>query len=215
MTSQIKCNICKEISGFGAEECGKDYQELVALGENLIILGKHFAVIPSVGPLSNTHVMLVPLTHVNSFAELSTAALEEASLLLEKLQLHVKQKIGRSLFFFESGAGELTDHSGGCITHAHIHCIAESIDFYDRLSREVLLKPVGRMDFSNADKKHGYIWFMSSTGEAYICNNPLLPSQFLRYIYAQSTKIPSIWNWRRHTNFPSIKEVLNIYHGIN
>lgn len=215
MKIQNRCNICKELSGLSAEECGTEYQELVTSGENIIVSGERLAVIPSVGPLSDTHAMLVPFTHVNSFAELSTTDLEEASLLLEKLQQHIQKKIGQKLFFFESGAGELTDHSGGCISHAHIHCIQESSEFFNRLSREVLLTPVKHMDFSSADTKHGYIWFMSSAGETYICNNPLLPSQFLRYIYAQNTNSPSIWNWRRHTNFSSIKEVINIYHGIN
>lgn len=215
MTSKVNCNICKELSGASAEECGSDYQKLVASGANTITSGKYFTVIPSVGPLSKTHVMLVPFAHVNSFAELPTNSLQEASTLLEKLQQHIQEKTGQKLFFFESGAGHLSDHSGGCITHAHIHCIMESPAFLDRLSQEVSPTPVGYMDFSSADTKHGYIWFMSSAKEAYICNKPLLPSQFLRYIYAQNTNSPSVWNWRRHTNFSAIQDVIDTYKGIS
>lgn len=215
MTIPAKCNICKELAGEGAEECGGDYQKLVSSGENIILTGAEFAVVPSVGPLDSTHVMLVPFVHVNSFAELPKATLKEAAELLDSLQRHVYKKTGGKLFFFESGAGELTNQSGGCITHAHIHCIAESPGFFDRLQQEVLLVPAREMDFSGADTKSGYIWFMSSAKEAYICNRPLLPSQFLRYIYAQYTARPSTWNWRRNTNFLEIKKVIDFYKGIS
>lgn len=214
MTSHPNCNICKELAGLCAEECGRDYQELVVAKRNVIVSGKNLVVIPSVGPLNNSHVMLVPRIHANSFAELPQREQEEALIILNKLQQHVNKKTGLKLFFFESGAGELTDHSGGCISHAHIHCIAESPDFFNRLTQEVVLTPVLPGDYSGADKKQGYIWFMSSAGKAFVCNKPLLPSQFLRYVYAQGTKSPNIWNWRRHTNFPSIKEVINTYEGI-
>jgi len=214
MTTKVNCNICKELAGTGADECGRDYQELICRGENIILSSSNFAIIPSIGPLSETHAMVVPFRHVNSFAELPPSALHETANLLGKMQEHIKKKLGKKLFFFESGAGQLTSHSGGCITHAHIHCITESLDFFDRLSVEVSLSPTKEMDFSGADTKHGYIWFRNSAGDSYICNKPLLPSQFLRYMYAQSTNSPSIWNWRRHANFTEVQEVLSAYKGI-
>jgi len=210
----IDCNICKELAGTGAEECGRDYQELIRRGENIIISSKNFAVIPSIGPLCSTHAMLVPYDHINSFAQLPLTALHEVASLLNRMQEFISKVQGRKLFFFESGAGLLTSHSGGCITHAHIHCITESSDFFNRLSAEVSLSPTNEMDFSGADTNHGYIWFRSSAGGCYICNRPQLPSQFLRYIYAQCTNSPNIWNWRRHTNFTEVQEVVSTYKGL-
>lgn len=214
MTPKLDCNICKELAGTGADECGQDYQALIRNGDNRILSSSNFAVIPSVGPLSGTHAMLVPLSHINSFAELPPNSLHEAASLLDRMQEHISKKLGEKLFFFESGAGQLTSHSGGCITHAHIHCITESSDFFDRLSAEVSLSLTEKMNFTGADTKHGYIWFRDSDGDCYICNRPLLPSQFLRYMYAQCTNSPNIWNWRRHTNFTEVKEVVSAYKGI-
>lgn len=214
MIDRTYCNICNELAGTGADECGGDYQGLIQRGENIILSSNSFAIVPSVGPLSRTHAMLVPFKHTNSFAELLSSELNEAVNLLNRMQEHSIKKLGVKLFFFESGAGQLTCHSGGCITHAHIHCIAESPDFFKRLSAEVSLLPVKRMDFSSADTRHGYIWFSDSDGNCYICNRPLLPSQYLRYIYAQCTNSPSIWNWRHHTNFTEVKEVVSAYKGI-
>lgn len=210
----IDCNICKELAGIGADECGEDYQKLIQSGDNILFSSNNFVIVPSVGPLNTTHAMLVPLSHRNSFAELSPSALHEAASLLDRMQEHIKNKLGKKLFFFESGAGQLTTHSGGCITHAHIHCITESSHFFDRLSAEVSISPTKEMDFTEADKKHGYIWFRDSSGNCFICNNPLLPSQFLRYVYAQCTNSPNIWNWRRHTNFTKVQEVVSAYKGI-
>ncbi len=215
METKLNCNICNELAGFGAEECGTDYQSLIAEGKNIILSSPHFAVIPSVGPLNKTHAMLVPFRHANSFAELSKSELEEATNLLDRMQDHIRQTLQQELFFFESGAGQLTSHSGGCITHAHIHCVTESADFLTRLDSEVSLSSAKDMDFTNADTKHGYIWFRSSAGKCHIANKPLLPSQFLRYIYAQCTNSPRTWNWRRHTNFAAVREVVSIYKGIH
>jgi diadenosine tetraphosphate (Ap4A) HIT family hydrolase len=215
MTPIHNCNICKELSGSGAAECGEDYQKIIRAGENILLSSAGFTAIPSVGPLGRTHAMVVPNRHVYSFAELDFSEIREASLLLYRMQNHIQRKFGERLFFFESGAGRLTAHSGGCISHAHIHCITESPGFFDRLSSEVLLVPAKEMNFSEADKEHGYIWFRNSEEANFICNRPLLPPQFLRYIYAQCAGSPSIWNWRRHANFTKIQEVISAYKGID
>jgi diadenosine tetraphosphate (Ap4A) HIT family hydrolase len=208
------CNICEEISGSGSNECGHEYQELIRSRQNILLSSPNFAVIPSVGPLHVTHAMIVPLRHVNSFAELSKGEIDEADELLQKLQNHITGRLGAGLLFFESGAGRLIDRSGGCIAHAHIHCVTDSPDFFERISVELPLVATKYMDFTGADTENGYIWFRSSAGNCYISNRPLLPSQFLRYVYAQCSGSPMKWNWRRHTNFTEIREVVALYNGI-
>jgi len=205
------CNLCSEISGEVAQECGPDYANLVAMNKNILFSSENFIVIPSVGPLNNTHVMLVPKKHVNNFAELSTAEIDEGLKILENLNLYVSKKLNHPLFFFESGAGSRVDHSGGCITHAHIHCVAYQADFFNKISEEVNLSAIKAGDYSSADKYLGYIWILNEKLEAYICNNPLLPSQFLRYLYSQCGKEPSSWNWRKNIRPLLIIEVIEIY----
>lgn len=215
MRSKSNCNLCQEVSGTCSPECGTEYRQLVSSQQNTIFASQNFVVIPSVGPLNNTHVMLVPKTHVNSFGELSKTDIAEGVEILQRLKTHIQEKFGQKLVFFESGAGNLTSHSGGCITHAHIHCVAESLEFERRLTSEVSLKPITPGDYSLTDIQHGYIWFQNGGGSTFICNRPMLPSQFLRYIYAQYGDTSNVWNWRKHINFPLIKDVLEAYRGVS
>lgn len=208
------CGICLEISGKGNQEFGKIYCELINSGENVILESASFLVIPSFGPLNDSHVMLVPKRHVNSFAQLTDLEINEGFKVLGLLKSHISSKRGENLIFFESGAGISTSHSGGCIVHAHIHCVADSKVFDERLRSEIKLEPVKERDYSKACINTGYVWYRDAQENSYICNSPMLPSQFLRYIYAQSCGSSSAWNWRRDINTPGIISVLKTYKGI-
>jgi diadenosine tetraphosphate (Ap4A) HIT family hydrolase len=208
------CNICLEISGRGINEFTSSYCELIRTGKNIILESANFLVIPSFGPLNDSHVMLVPKRHTNSFAQLSDSELREGFDILSTLSAHIQKAKGTDLVFFESGAGNMTSHSGGCIVHAHIHCVTSSTRFEERLKSEISLEPIRAMDYSAACIDSGYVWYCDEKNNAYICNNPMLPSQFLRYIYAQSCGSNSAWNWRRDINIPGVMSVLETYAGL-
>ncbi len=205
------CNLCLEINGTSAPELMGDYGSLVSSGKNRILESENFVVIPSVGPLNSSHVMLVPKFHANNFAVMSTSEIREGMSLLDRLDEYARRHFGSPLVFFESGAGRLSSHAGGCIIHAHIHCLLESEEFQRRLMDEVVFSAIPAMDYSCIDGDHGYLWFKDSSGMTRVCNRPMLPSQFMRYLYALCGKNSLMWNWRRHMNFGGIREVLNNY----
>lgn len=208
------CNLCREISGTCAISEAADYRQLVADGKNILLESPNLVAIPSIGPLNNTHVMIVPRRHVNCIAALSQTELNEAMKMVKSLSSHILKKTGNKLVFFESGASERYSHSGGCIAHAHIHCVAGSADFSARIFREIDLIPTSPWDYSTADKKNGYVSFIEEDGTFHLCNNPLLPSQFLRYIYADQTGTLRGWNWRKHPNIEGVLRVIETYRGI-
>lgn len=214
MTSKV-CNICEEIAGRSPVDCGRDYEEIVSSQQNVIAKTKNFILLPSVGPLNNSHVMLVPKLHVNSFAELSCEVREEAMHSLAELRLYAADHFGSSLIFFESGAGRYCDHSGGCIVHAHIHGVIKSKEFHQSLVNEIGLEREDGRCFTNADIDYGYVWYMDAESNSFICNHPLLPSQFLRYLYAQCGGNAQMWNWRRHINIGGVREVISNYSSLS
>lgn len=57
----------------------------------------------------------------------------------------------------------------------------------------------------------GYVWYSPDESSHFLCNKPLLPSQFLRYIYAETTSAPAQWNWRRHPNAKGVGRVIDNY----
>ncbi|MCA7885708.1 HIT domain-containing protein [Burkholderia contaminans] len=209
------CNICNELSLKSALESDRRYVSLVQSGDTRILETDNFVVLPSVGPIDSLHAMVVPRVHVNSFSTLPRSAIQEAHEILEQLRQFVEQVHSRKLVFFESGAGTLSDHSGGCIVHAHIHALSSCPSFSERLRREVALELQDSEEpLARADRKFGYVWFVDEEKREYICNQPLLPSQFLRYLYSQCCAAGSTWNWRRHPNVDGIFEVLRNYRGL-
>ena len=209
------CNICQELMLAQVESFDPRYQALVSSRENIIFETEDFVVLPSLGPLNDSHVMIVPKNHVNNFAGLQPTKLKQVELIESILSSHIAVALGKKLVFFESGAGELSSHSGGCIVHAHIHCVYESQEFECRLFEEVELKSGGKSLYEGADSDLGYVWYRSSNGKAYICNDPQLPSQFLRYVYSIAAGDVRFWNWRRHNNFDGVLRVIDNYKGIS
>ncbi|WP_085598045.1 MULTISPECIES: HIT family protein [unclassified Pseudomonas] len=208
-----KCNVCQELQGVAVEGCDPRYQVLVNSRQNIIHESADFVVIPSLGPLNDSHVMIVPKAHVNNFSVIHDSKLAQVRAILQALSSYIESKHGRSLVFFESGAGIRANHSGGCIVHAHIHCVYEQEEFERRLFQEVDFKEGGISWYAGADGDLGYVWYMDGKGKAALCNNPQLPSQFLRYVYSMGNGDIRFWNWRRHNNFEGVLKVVDCYKG--
>ncbi|NIF21360.1 HIT domain-containing protein [Candidatus Pantoea multigeneris] len=204
------CGICDEINGVSYIE---GYGKIVGDKKNIIAETNDFLIVPSVGPLNNSHVMLITKHHVNSFASIDRGIRDEARKTLRKLNEFMFKKTGRPLIFFESGAGKNIDHSGGCIFHAHIHCVYHSPEFENSLKKEINFTKIEdpRLNF---DTRNGYVWYMNNNYNEFICNNPLLPSQFLRYLYSNSNSIQGNWNWRRDNNISGIMKVIENYENL-
>ncbi|KHO35111.1 hypothetical protein PI91_14095 [Enterobacter sp. FB] len=201
------CGICDEINGVSFIE---GYDKIVRDKKNIIAETNDFLIVPSVGPLNNSHVMLIPKHHVNSFASIDRGIRHEARAILRKLNEFMNNKTGRPLIFFESGAGNKIDHSGGCIFHAHIHCAYHSQEFESALNKEIDFTKIEDQNL-NFDTKNGYAWYMNNNYNEFLCNNPLLPSQFLRYLYSNSNSIHGNWNWRRDNNIIGVMKVIDNY----
>lgn len=203
------CNICRELSTAPITEFGREYAEVVLSRENLIYESKNLVVIPSLGPLNYSHVMVVPKRHLNSFAEVGFEVLEELNEVKDKIREYGKRVLNCEYVFFESGAGALTNHAGGCIVHAHLHALSFCSEFDARIFEEIKLSQVNAEGFyRKADVSVGYVLYINGEDEWFLCNNPLLPSQFLRYLYAQCNNVEAYWNWRRHVNIDGVKEVI-------
>lgn len=208
-----KCNVCQELHSATIEGCDPRYQALVDSRQNIIHESPDFVVLPSLGPLNDSHVMIVPKAHINNFSVIPDAKLVQVRMIAQALSSYVELRHGKSLVFFESGAGVRSNHSGGCIVHAHIHCVYEHEEFERRLFQEIDFQESGLSWYNGADGDLGYVWYKSGKGKAVLCNNPQLPSQFLRYVYSMSAGDIRFWNWRRHNNIEGVLKVVECYKG--
>ncbi|HFE3034531.1 TPA: HIT family protein, partial [Escherichia coli] len=92
------CGICDEINGISLI---KGYDEIVSDKKNIIAETNDFLIVPSIGPLNNSHVMLIPKRHINSFAALDRDTRSNGKEILRELNEFIIHQSGRSLIFFE------------------------------------------------------------------------------------------------------------------
>ncbi|MFS1915725.1 MULTISPECIES: hypothetical protein [unclassified Vibrio] len=213
MTKNSSCNICSELTHEYDVIQSEEYKSIMKSGQNILLETESFCVIPSFGPLHKSHVMIVPKVHINNFALLEDNLHDELTKVISKLRSYYFNSYGKQLLFFESGAGTYIDHSGGCIVHAHIHCVLYEDKFECSLTNELNIKKVVKR--SDLDTKNGYVWFLNENNQEFFYNRPLLPSQFLRFLYLTSKGSKQRWNWRRDIDIEGIKEVITTYSGLS
>ncbi|OEU63844.1 MAG: hypothetical protein BA867_00725 [Desulfobacterales bacterium S5133MH16] len=125
------CTFCAELIGILENS---NYGRLTGQIKKGRILWQNneFALIPSLGPLIEDHLLLIPTYHTFSFADLSESVLSRADHLIMSLaNFFLKQ--GHQIIIFEHGAKILngSDYEkrlkraicGACTDHAHFHLL--------------------------------------------------------------------------------------------
>lgn len=207
-----RCTLCDEICGestvFGPEYCAlvESQETCLASTENLVLM-------PSVGALNSSHVMIVPRVHYRNFASTPPSFDLELEGLKARIKEFAKQEYGWDMIFFEHGAGTGSDTSGSCIDHAHIHAIRSIPRFQDALHRslDTLIESDASEIRQIADLSSGYLCFESSSSRLYIANNPSVPPQYFRASYARAQGGPLMWNWRFDIRIGEVKNVVRSF----
>lgn len=209
------CSICAELQGNSESFGWKAYASLVSSGKNRLATSGMFDLIPSIGALNASHVLLVPRFHVGSIACLSDPRFEELTDFAVQLENFSNQVHGKQLLFFEHGAGTDIDNSGGCVDHAHLHAVSKVPNFLTKLRKHCHLTPLPDFHAARqvADTARGYILVRDEAGVVWLSNNPGVPSQLLRKLYAQCQQWPDVWNWRIDPRMDEIRNVAKTYHS--
>lgn len=210
---QNNCNLCLEVLGSTNFTLNRKYVATIADKKHLLLTTENFAVVPSIGPLNESHVLILPKTHVRSFAELSDQRLFEVAGLLEKIKQYGKLTNGKEFIFFEHGTGSQSDTAGGCIEHAHLHAIWNAPKISEEFQKKLGLTKVPSSIPINqiGDNANGYAYFQDCDGTVFLKNNPKIPSQYFRQLYAKTLDSQTVWNWRNHMNAKGIQKVIEYY----
>lgn len=210
---KLRCLICQEIDGDGSGFEQKNYRLLVEQKKNIIFQTDSFVLLPSIGPLNESHILIVPKLHIKSFSTLSEQAELELSEIKQKIRAHGLLNGDKKFIFFEHGTGDNGDTSGGCVDHAHVHAIWDHSKVFDVFVKEMrLVKIPEQIPFKLlADVKNGYVYAENHNGVQFIRNNPDVPSQFFRKLYASVDTSIEVWNWRSFFNFKGIEKVILYY----
>lgn len=165
---------------------------------------ENWVVVPTLGPLTAGHVMLVPRSHHLSVLSCPAPLLRECETLLGECAKKLRRRYGRAVLVFEHGSADDGARTcGACVEHAHLHVLP------------------GPESFPHAVTSDSDIWetcaslpALSSrlTGAAYLLVGEAapsrrifarraggcVPSQLLRRLYAREAGDEKRWDWRRH-----------------
>ena len=205
------CFICQELTLDYSNFFDKEYSKLISKKQNIILETKNFAIIPSIGALNESHIMICPKEHFISFSSIPYNLNNELMNIITKLNIYCLNKTNKKLILFEHGTGK-NQNSGACISHAHLHCVYENKNFENQLFSSInMIKLSSYNDIQNiTDQFNGYIFYKNSE-ESWISNNPKIKSQFFRKLYVNSTNTKLNWNWRIAPNYQIISKVIKFY----
>lgn len=209
----MACSICNELLGIGKSFEQAAYAEIVKLGQTILYTTENFSIIPSLGAINKSHILIVPHQHLLSFASVSQEHSDELYFIKEKLQKYNVDCSGQPLLFFEHGTGVTQNNSGACVEHAHLHGIFEIEGFHSAILSEVEMANLSNHKelHSRADIQNGYVYYEDSSKTCWLANNPDVPSQYFRFCYARISNSELEWNWKKHGNIASVNEVISYY----
>jgi diadenosine tetraphosphate (Ap4A) HIT family hydrolase len=159
--------------------------------------GEIFRVLPTLGQLTEGHLLILPSRHVTSLANLASDESNELEGICTLVRTTLQQVYGQVLFFEHGIRGK---GAGGCgIDHAHMHAVpVNSGGLLDILIRHLDGSAIRNLSQINEAIKpeSSYLFFEDSSANRHVFQVKDLPSQYMRKLVGESIgKLD--WDWRK------------------
>ena len=195
------CVYCKYLAGI------KGYNEAT------VYRSENFFVIPGSGQYAKGYLLVMPIAHIMSNAELNPEHMQEFKDVVDDIETILKLTYGKDVLIWENGSG-----NGGVgkakdsIVHSHVHFLPSTLTTDD-------VAAVSGFDFTEItlDDLHmycqnSYLLMRTPDKEHWVINdNPKLyiPRQYLRQITAKEYGVPGdLWNWRKYPFVENMRQTV-------
>lgn len=213
--SMQQCNICIEINGNIHPFGDRRYNTLIKNRLNIIWMNESFTLIPSIGPLNEGHILIVPNNHISSFHYLNVQQISELEILKNAIRNYNFEKFNQDTEFFEHGTGTINNYCGSCVAHAHLHALPVPSSINKYLTELKLWKIDKDYIYDNQNVENGYLSVEDVDGQLWYNNKDLYPSQVLRKYYYKYIFSKEKWNWRTNPNILGVIAVIGKYKDFN
>ena len=157
----------------------------------------HFTLLPSLGSFVPGYLLLMPLNHVRSFADLPADELAEAHMILERARGIIETKFGPTIVA-EHGPGAPGMPTSACCDHAHFHFIPTIPDQVYRQYEQAGGPPILLPDFAalNDWRAKPYLYLSPTNGVHQIWpGSEKFAPQFVRRVCSAIAGIPELYDW--------------------
>jgi diadenosine tetraphosphate (Ap4A) HIT family hydrolase len=210
----VLCSLCDEFSGGQENEFSALYG--AHLTSRVWLSAPNFLALPSLGPLSAGHSLIVPRRHALSLGHVPAELQAEFHEFKNEVREALRQHFGAPLWF-EHGC--VDDRGGGCgIYHAHLHAVPVDRDLPSipaRLSRQFSGGPSVDGWQTTAElvaRGAPYLYFETRSGQQYVYEVEQLPSQFMRRLIAAELGHRP-WDWRAAGFEESLVSTVRVLEG--
>jgi ATP adenylyltransferase len=204
------CCICSQIAGDATNDLVAQLIDTDTYVRRVPFESESFAIIPSVGPLVEGHVLLSPKQHFKSFAQIPLALENEFRILKKKLATLLRTTYRKRIHYFEHGSAKSAQQPMCTVEHAHLHVVPTDTEIWPTLQHQFKWQ---RIDSNIADLcavagDMEYLWYESPEGHSVIAKGieGTFESQYLRKVFAQAVGINEMWNWREFPRATSISD---------
>ncbi len=188
------CDFCMEF--------GNSAQASAGASKRPAWMSKSLVVAPTVGPLRQGHMLLLPIEHVTSLGRVTVPTARELLTVIDEVKSLLKERFGSIISFEHGTTGE--ERAGGCgIDHAHVHFLPlpteiEGLPPVPGAAWAALggnwLEDLQRLSAEGQP----YVYFETQSRGRYVTTATSLPSQFMRRWVAEQIGLTT-WDWREST----------------
>ena len=191
------CALCRAVD--------EEAREIRRIYDTHLTVSEHFVVIPSLGPVTAGHVMVVSRSHAPNLAAMGQSVIDEYNALVESIS--ARPGFGDLL---EGEHGAAADSPGGaCITHAHVNLIPGFGHLLNEL--EFTLPPI-EMDYElrNLGPDAAPYILLRGSNAVRLYGAHAVPSQLIRRVlFAKIGR--GDWDWGAYPNLSVIHETLELW----
>lgn len=146
-------------------------------------------------------LLLFPKHHVTSLLRLPAAEAEGFGAQMERIRFAFERAYSLPLVAFEHGSPSVRSwRTGGCIEHAHMHCIPTAFLLADYLVSSFSYREYSDLAEALRAPPPMEPYLLCGMGDqrfAVFETGPL-PSQWVRKVLAEWSREPDHWDWRTH-----------------
>lgn len=202
--NQSKKNECIICSEFFYGEADKVYltelYEYCGIKNRVLYEDEQFIVIPSLGPVSDCHLLVIPKCHVTSFAMLDAESFNNAEKIITKISHIVRTKFGNCIVFEHGTLNDEMKSSASC-NHAHMHIVSCNQSILPMLKRDGLqLRRITQMSQIAEQKERGkpYFYYCENNDFAYLMDDTIQKSQYMRILISDVLGTPERGDWKKN-----------------
>jgi ATP adenylyltransferase len=189
------CILCEEITG-PRPLSGRVF----GIRSKPIVESPNFVVVPDIRPIVAGHSLLITKDHFVSFAALPDCYRDEFNLIRDRAVSKLAGRHRTAPFVFEHGPAAHGFHSGGCVSHAHLHLIPVQAPVLTLLEESIdgqIRRGAGEIFSTLSSVRSSYLYYGSRDGDDYIVDEfkSPVPCQFIRRALAAHLGIHD-WNWK-------------------